>query len=446
MSTIFCVGIGGIGLSGLARILHAQGFSVHGSDAHASAITDALMQEGIPVAIGHVAENVPQSCERVIYSLAVSPDTPELIAARQRGIRVQSYPEAVGEFSTTRQTIAIAGTHGKTTTTAMTALALIAGNVDPTVLVGSLVTPFGHKNVHLGKGPFVLEACEYQRAFLNYHPSILVITNIEPDHLDYYKDAADYIAAFHTFVGQLAPGGKLIVNADDSGARSISGISPDALTISVRDPSAHYFLSDDGVLFKKGQRIDGRLHLRVLGRHNRSNALLAFAVADQIGVPSGKILQSLSAFSGTWRRFDYKGSLNGAPVYDDYGHHPTEIKATLQAARERFPDQRLICVFQPHQHSRTRFLWNQFLTAFADADVVVVPNIYAARDSAVDQAEVTAERFVVALQKNHPIVHFGNGLAKTAQLLQEMVTAKDVVLTMGAGDVTTLAQMLLLQP
>lgn len=401
------------------------------------------MQEGIPVAIGHLAGHVPHNCERVIYSLAVSPDTPELIAARQRGIRMQSYPEAVGEFSTTRQTIAIAGTHGKTTTTAMTALALIAGDVDPTVLVGSLVTPFGHKNVRLGKGPFVLEACEYQRAFLNYHPHILAITNIEPDHLDYYKDAADYMAAFRVFAGQLATGGKLIVNADDGGAR---GISSDALTVSVRDPSAHYFLSDDGVIVKKGQRIDGRLHLRVPGRHNRSNALLAFAVADQMGVLAEKILQSLSAFSGTWRRFDYKGSFNGAAVYDDYGHHPTEIKATLQAARERFPDHRLICVFQPHQHSRTRFLWDQFLTAFAHADVVVVPNIYAARDSAVDQAEVTAERFVAALQKNHPIVHFGNGLAKTAQLLQEMVTAKDVVLIMGAGDVTTLAKMLPLQP
>lgn len=441
MSTIFCVGIGGIGLSGLARILHAQGHQVLGSDQSESALIDALRTEGILTSIPHAARNLPADVDRVIYSLAIPHTNPELVEACRRGILVQSYPEAVGEL-TTYLTVAIAGTHGKTTTTAMTALALEAGKLDPLVLIGSLVPNFGNKNMRFGRGPFVVEACEYKRAFLSYHPDVLVITNTEPDHLDYYKDHADYISAFVQFIGQLKPRGVVILQSDDPGNQELLTYCPDAITVSMRDPSATYFLSPKGEVFYQGNVIARLPQLHVPGVHNRSNALLAFTVGHHFSIAPDLLVSALAQFVGTWRRFEYKGTLNGAPFYDDYGHHPTEISTTLAAAREKFPDRRIVCVFQPHQHSRTRLLWDRFVDSFAAADLLVIPNIYAARDTEEDKAEITAERFVAALQKNHPAVHFGNGLENTAQMLQKMVTPDDVVVIMGAGDVTTLTDLL----
>lgn len=400
---VFMVGIGGIGMSGLARLLRGTGVDVSGSDSHASSLTEELREEGIQVAIGHDEGHVPEDAELVIYSEAVPLDAPELVRADALGIPTCTYFQALGEFTEPYRLVAVAGTHGKTTTVAMLGLILAHAGLDPTVLVGSKLKEFGNRNVRLGGGEiFVVEACEYRRNFMSLTPDLLGITNIEIDHLDYFKTEADYEQAFR-----------------DLAARSGEVVWPDDVS-----------------------EYEGELALP--GLHNQMNAGMAAYLARRLGVSEDTIAESLAEYKGAWRRFEYKGtSLNGAHIYDDYAHHPSEIQATLAGAREKHPDARIVAVFQPHQYSRTAALLDAFAESFEDADEVIIPNIYEARDSDEAKHAVSVDSLVEAISHHHDIVKNGEGLEQTAEYLNETTGDGDLVLVMGAGDVGKIIPSLL---
>lgn len=391
----FFVGIGGIGMSGLARLFKAKGKHVEGSDAHASSTTQELEDEGIRFHVGHAAANLPEDTETLIYSEAVPKNNPERQQAQEWGIKEMSYFEALGEATRNYHLIAIAGSHGKTTTTAMLGLILERAGKDPTVIVGSKLKEFGNRNVRVGGSDlFVVEACEYRRNFMSLKPDLLGITNIELDHLDYFKGQEDYEKAFRDFAAQ-----------------------------------SQEVLWPEDVSEYEGE-------LSIPGEHNLMNAGMAAALARRLGVQEPFIASALQDYKGAWRRFEFKGSsLYGALIYDDYAHHPTEIRATLAGAREQFPDSRIVAVFQPHQYSRTVALLDDFASAFEDADEVIIPNIYEARDTAEDKAAVSTDTLVEAISEYHDDVKNGHGLEETAAYLAETTEEGDVVLVMGAGDV-----------
>lgn len=398
----FFVGIGGIGMSGLARLLHAHGKHVSGSDLHASPITQELESEGIEVVIGHKPENIPSMTDVVIYSEAIPMTNPELELAKERGIPMMTYFQALEYVTEPYKLLAIAGTHGKTTTTAMLALILEREGIDPTVLVGTKMKEFGNKNVRIGQGEiFLVEACEYRRNFLSLHPDLLAILNIEIDHLDYFKTQEDYELAFKELADQ-----------------SEEVIWPDEVS-----------------------EYEGEIG--VPGRHNLMNAGMAAALARRLGVGERVIESALYDFKGTWRRFEYRGTCKGALVYDDYAHHPSEIYATLEATREKHPEVRIVAVFQPHQYSRTARLLKEFAESFEEADEVIIPNIYQVRDTEEDLHAVSAEKLVEEIKKHHDNVRFGDGLENTAKYLLETAQTGELILVMGAGDVTHMIPMIL---
>lgn len=391
---VFFVGIGGIGMSGLARLLKEKGVEVSGSDSAASSTTEELREEGIEVLIGHAGENISEEMKWVVYSEAVPQNNPELERARELGIPTQTYFQALGDVTHPYRLVAVAGTHGKTTTVAMLGLILINAGLDPTVLLGSKLKEFGNRNVRLGTGDiFVVEACEYRRNFLSLKPDLLGITNIEIDHLDYFKSQEDYERAFEELVSQ---SGEVVWPED----------------------VAEY---------------EGELALP--GLHNQLNAGMAAHLARRLGVPEPIIAETLAAYNGAWRRFEYKGTSSGALVYDDYAHHPSEIQATLQGAREKHPEARIVAVFQPHQYSRTAALIDAFAESFEDADEVIIPNIYEARDTEEDKHAVSTESLVEAIAGYHDNVRNGEDLESTAEYLRDTVGDGDLILVMGAGDV-----------
>ncbi|MFA6435659.1 MAG: Mur ligase family protein [Candidatus Gracilibacteria bacterium] len=423
---IHFIGIGGIGMSALARLYHAQKHEVTGSDATDSPLLVALRKEGIRVVIGHSFSNVPADVDFVIYSEAIPLDNPELEAVRAQKISHKTYFEALGEWTRDKKAICIAGTHGKTTTTGLVSLLLMQAGLDPTVVIGSTMAELGHRNMRFGTSPYmVVEACEYRRSFLHLNPFIGVVTNIELDHTDYYRDLEDYVSAFRDFVKKIPKNGALIVNGEDALCREIA-----------KDAVCSVFF------FEASSADFSTFHLKVPGRHNLMNALAALTVGRFLGLKEEEIVKALESFKGVWRRFEYKGELNGAPVYDDYGHHPTEVMATLQGAREAYPNQRLVLVFQPHQHNRALHFLEGFREAFKLADEVIIPNIYAARDSREDREAMPAERFVKELQKTHPCVKFGDGFGNTVNYLKKSVDLDDLVVVMGAGDVWEVAEKL----
>ena len=421
---IHFIGIGGIGISALARLYYAQGHEVSGSDAMDSPLLVALRKEGIRVCIGHSSRNVSPKVDLIVYSEAIPIDNPELETARAKNISHKTYFEALGEWTRNKKAICIAGTHGKTTTTGLVSLLLMQAGLDPTVVIGSTMAELGHKNMRFGKSPYmVVEACEYRRSFLQLNPFIGVLTNMELDHTDYYRDFEDYVDAFREFVKKISKNGCLIVNGEDRMCREVA-----------KEATCPVFF------FEASSADFSKFHLKVPGRHNAMNALAALAVGRFLRLKESKIVKALESFKGTWRRFEYKGELNGAPVYDDYGHHPTEVLATLQSAREEYPNQRLVLVFQPHQHNRALHFLEGFGSAFKLADEVIIPNIYAARDSREDQKAMPVKRFVKELQKTHPCVRFGDGFGNTVNYLKKSVDLDDLVVVMGAGDVWEVAE------
>jgi UDP-N-acetylmuramate--alanine ligase len=435
---IHLVGIGGIGLSAIAKILLAQGVAVSGSDLKSSPMTEELQKLGAEIFIGHRAENVGD-VDLVLVTSAAQADNPEVLEAKRRGIRVEKRYEFFPELTNGKKVVAVAGTHGKTTTTGMIGAILTHAGFDPSVIVGGMI-PELNGNARAGKGEyFVIEADEYDRAFLGLTPRVAVVTTIEMDHPDIYRNVAAVADAFREFMNQVEVDGIVIGCGDDArvanelnqakrktirygfGAENewrVMDIKPNALGGNDFAVQHHQFPITN-------------YQLQIPGSHNVLNALAAIAVADEIGIEPRVVQETLRNFRGAARRFEIIGEFNGVTVIDDYAHHPTEIRATLAAARERFPNRALWAVFQPHTFTRTRALLDEFACAFDEADHVIITEIFAARET---DTVGTSGRDVVA-RMTHRDARFIAPLDEAAEYIAQNARAGEVLITLGAGDV-----------
>ncbi|MGI9252366.1 MAG: UDP-N-acetylmuramate--L-alanine ligase, partial [Thermomicrobiales bacterium] len=438
------VGIGGIGMSGLARILHTWGYTVSGSDGAASPLLDELASEGIAVRVGHTMLDEAAAADLVVMTAAVKPDNPEVAAAAAAGKPVMKRAALLGALMNERDGLAVAGSHGKSTTSGMLGTALIELGKAPSYAVGATLAATG-TNAAPGAGPhFVVEADEYDYSFLQLAPLVAAITNIEYDHPDIYPDTEAYDASFARFVAGIRREGALIVPADDPGIQRLlarSDVAPPAHLVTFGETAgADWLLSgSDGawtVSVPDGRNIP--LTLAVPGKHNARNATAAMAMMGQIGIDPAHAARALSTFDGVGRRFERKGEEGGVLVIDDYAHHPTEIRATLRAARERFPDRRVWGIFQPHTYSRLKALMADFGAAFDDADKVGILDVYASRETdtlGVSADDLRALLPADALNASTP--------ADAAEKLAAIVQPGDVVFTLGAGSITDLGPLLL---
>jgi UDP-N-acetylmuramate--alanine ligase len=441
------IGIGGSGMSGIAEILLNLGYTITGSDMRSTAVTDRLSSLGARIFIGHSAENV-QDCNAVVYSSAVREDNPEIIAARERKIPVIKRPEMLAELMRMKYGICIAGTHGKTTTTSMTGQVLIRGDFDPTIIVGGRVAGYGG-GAKVGRSPYlVLEADEYDRTFLRLTPVIAVVTTIDLEHLDCYRDMDDIKNAFQQFVNKVPFFGSAILCIDDRGVQSIIpaverriityGLSRQA---DIRAENVVF----DGVTTRFDAIVQGdkagTVALSVPGNHNVRNALAAIAVAGEMSIPFDVTGQALRDFRTVDRRFEIKGEADGVMVVDDYAHHPTEIEASLDGARCGF-DRRIVAVFQPHLYSRTRDFHEEFGRAFMNADILVVTDIYPARETPLPgiTGKLVAESAFAAGHRN---VTYAENREEIVGLLSGLVRPGDMVITFGAGDINKVGLELL---
>lgn len=424
LERIHFIGVGGIGMSALARHFLSEKKRVSGSDRTLSDITKTLATEGVQIFGDQVASNVTKDMDLVVYTEAVTEESEgwlELQQARKLKIPCVNYFQALGLAMNPYYLIAVAGTHGKTTTTAMiTEIFEVAGK-DPTAVIGSLRAKT-KSNYRAGKSKYaIVEACEYKRDFLSLRPDILVITNIEHDHVDYYKDLADVQSAFRQLAEQVNEGGVVITDTTNPNIAPIL----EGLEVTVVNYMDFF---------------DPMLQLRQPGVHNRLNAAAAQAVAKQEKLNLNAAKEALTHFTGTWRRFEFKGELNGALVYDDYSHHPTEIRAAIGAARELYPDRKLTIVFQPHTYTRTKALFTDFAKAFGEADTVVLLPIYSAREK--NDSGVSSRELSVKALEYIQDAHYVDSFEAADQLLRQIVTDQDVLIVMGAGTVTELATKL----
>jgi len=442
------IGAGGIGMSGLAKVLLKNGGIVTGSDQTATAVTEALCGMGAEIRIGHRQANVHPKTHAVVVSAAIKPDNPELRLARANGCRIYKYAELLGELMNYYRGIAVSGTHGKSTTTAWLAWCLEQAGRSPGFIVGADVPQMGGSS-GVGEGEFfVAEACEYDRSFLNLRAEIAAILNIEPDHLDYYRDIDEIVEAFEQFASAIKPGGVLVANAEDANAAGIMS----RLADEVRCES---FGFGQGCVFRAANlaevdglysfdvyhngRLLGRTSIGLPGRHNVLNGLAVVAMGINAGLDGGELLELLGGFEGADRRLMFKGRGNDVTILDDYAHHPTEIRASLDAIRRRYRPRRIWCVFQPHQYSRTRFLLDDFAESFSLADVTIVPEIYFVRDSQQSRRQVNSEVLVERIRARGGEAVFIEGFEGICDYLLENVGPGELVVTMGAGDVWKVA-------
>jgi UDP-N-acetylmuramate--alanine ligase len=455
------IGIGGIGMSNLAYWFLAAGWSVSGSDIAASQTTRELHKAGIRVKIGHKKANLPRGCNLVIYSQAVTKKNPELKEARRLGIPAASYPEVVGRFTRSYKTIAVAGAHGKSTTSSLLALVLENAGLEPAVIVGTKLKEFGGKGFRKGKSEYlVVEADEYGGAFLHYSPTLAVITNIDREHLDFYRNLSGVKRAFVEFMKNVKPNGALVLNRDD---KNLGSLQKTIRRIVQRNGLKLIWYSLWDKVSKKIRRI-----LFIPGRHNISNALAVYKSARFLGIPEKKIFEVFQRYRGSWRRLEYRGMFHASrspfpiPVYDDYAHHPTEIKATLEAVREKYPQSKIVCVFEPHQAERLKKLFRDFQTAFEMADITLLLPIYrvAGREREIEKEKIkkkslkTAEDLAQAMQKKYPnklifyLSHPKNLRAALEILLPPHLKSKTpnpkfVIIMMGAGNIVNYTNFLI---
>jgi len=412
-SRVHFIGIGGIGMSALARLMKSRDKIVTGSDVSQSAITKSLNKEGIAVSIGHSEKNLADDVDCVVYTLAISSDNPELLKAGEKNLSVFTYAGMLGLVSGDSKTIAVSGTHGKTTTTAMINSALRAAGIKPNVIVGSLLSG-DETNFLPGEGEskkiFLTEACEYKKSFLNLKPSILVITNIEEDHLDFYRDLADIKGAFMEMADKVPARGKIVCDFNDANVEEIVK-KYEKKCLNTRD-----FLS-------------AVPELKVPGEHNRRNAACALAVAKILKVDLKKAQRGLANFCGTWRRLEPRGkNKRGAIIYDDYGHHPTEITASLEALRQKYPGKKIVVFFQPHLYSRTKTLFGGFVAVLKKFDKVYLLPIYAAREP--NDPSISSEKIAGRVPGAEVLENFDTARKKLAEIEKDRL-----ILTLGAGDV-----------
>jgi len=442
------IGAGGIGMSGLARILLNNAAVVTGSDQMPTEVTEQLCRLGADLKTGHNPDNIDDNIDAVVISAAIKDDNPELMQVRARGLKVYKYAEMLGQLMDCFEGIAIAGTHGKSTTTGWLAFVMKKAGMEPNFIVGADVTQLSSSSGTGTGSHFIAEACEYDRSFLNLRPEIAAILNIEQDHLDYYKDEDDIVDAFADFARKLRPGGALIANIEDRNTARILTTLPESVRCSTfglsedGDFTARNLALDDGCyafdVYCRGMFL-GRCRISLPGIHNVYNALAVVALSMQAGLEPTTILQILPEFTGIDRRLMLKAQINGKTVLDDYAHHPTEIRASLEAVRQKYEPEKLWCVFQPHQYSRTRFLLDDFAQSFKLADVTIVPEIYFVRDSEQSRALVNAQKLVERIRTAGAEAVFIDGFDAICDYLKENVKAGELVVTMGAGDIWRVA-------
>lgn len=446
---IHFIGIGGISMSGLAEILLGKKFIVSGSDSKESPLTQALEQKGAKIYYGQRASNIEASVQLVVYTAAIHPDNPEFARAVERKLPMLTRAELLGQIMKNYETpIAVAGTHGKTTTTSMISHILLAGDCDPTISVGGILPAIGG-NIRVGHSQtFLTEACEYTNSFLDFFPKISLILNMDADHLDFFKDIDDIRCSFRRFAQLLPADGTLIINKDTPKYEDICRDLPCGVITYSLNAEADYTASgisydDKGsasfTVLKKGAPF-GTFTLHVPGIHNVSNALAAIAASDLLSLSAEVIRKGLESFGGTDRRFQKKGEIGGVTIIDDYAHHPTEIQATLNAAKN-YPHTKTWCVFQPHTYTRTKALMNEFAQALALADHVVLADIYPARET--DNLGISSRNLQELIQKLGTPCEYFPSFDEIENFLLENCTKGELLITMGAGDVVNIGEHLL---
>lgn len=438
---IYFIGIGGISMSGLAEILASRGHQVSGTDVKETAVTKHLQSLGIHINFGHRAENITDDITLVVYTAAIHDDNPELRAAHEKGIRIMDRAHLLGQIMDEyHDSVAVSGTHGKTTTTSMVSEILLAAEKDPTITVGGILPTIG-SNLRIGNSPyFVAEACEYFDSFLQFNPFIAIILNVESDHLDYFKTLENIRRSFHAFAQRVPNNGLLVISEKIDNVEELT----DGLTCHVET----FGLSEKANWRAENivHEADGRnsfdvyhngeffttIHLHIPGEHNITNALAAIGASAFLGAAPEDCVKGLHHYTGTERRFQLKGKKDGITVIDDYAHHPTEIKAALAAA-QNVQHNTTWCVFQPHTFSRTRFLFDEFGEAFGDADEVIIADIFAARET--DDGTVSAAQLAERIAQTGKSARYVGDFAAIESYLREHCKSGDLLMTVGAGDV-----------
>ena len=447
---VYFMGIGGISMSGFAELLHAKGFTVSGSDQQESKLTKHLESLGITVKYGQCKENITPDIDLVVYTAAISDTNEEYIAAKEAGIPMMDRAEMVGQvMKNYPRAIAVSGTHGKTTTTSMVSHILLAADLDPTISVGGILKAI-HGNLRIGHSDnFVTEACEYTNSFLKFHPTINLILNIEEDHMDFFKDLADIRNSFKKFTALLPENGLLIINGNIDNYKEIADCCQGQVTTySISDQNCDYYATNityDELghgsfdVMEKGTLLT-HIKLSVVGEHNISNALSAIALARYLDISIEAIQKGLSAFEGTDRRFEYKGELGGITIIDDYAHHPTEIAATLEAAK-KYPHKTTWCIFQPHTYTRTKAFLDEFAQALSKSDKVVLADIYAARE--VDPGDISSADIMEKIKELGTEAYYFPTFDEIENFLLKNCVTGDLLITMGAGDIVKVGESLL---
>lgn len=442
------IGIGGIGMSGLAKLLIKNGSTVTGSDQEETEVVLNLQNMGASVKIGHSVENIILPVKAVVISAAIKETNPELIFARENGCTIYKYAEMLGAMMDQYDGIAISGTHGKSTTSAWLAHLLTAADQSPNFIVGADIAQLGDSSGTGNGQAFIAEACEYDRSFLNIKPKTAVILNIEQDHLDYYTGIDDIVDAFTDFATGTKQGGLVVANGQDRNVAALLKRLPDGLKTQTFgmdwncNISAHNIELKDGLyhfdVYQGGQLL-GQTKISLPGEHNIMNSLAVIAAAIASGAAVKPVLELLGGFTGIDRRLMLKAQQDGITVLDDYAHHPTEIRASLGAIRQRYNPNRLLCIFQPHQYSRTRFLLDDFAESFKLADITVVPDIYFVRDTAAAKKQVNSQVLVDHIRKNGCQALFIKNFDSICEYLKTIVKTGDLIVTMGAGDIWKVA-------
>ncbi len=447
---VYFIGIGGISMSGLAEILLNRGWAVSGTDISRNDNVVHLESLGVTVNIGHKAENITPDITLVVYTAAVKSDNPEIMAAKELGIETIERAELLGRIMAQYKTsVAVSGTHGKTTTTSMISEITMAADVDPTLSIGGIL-PSINGTTRIGNGDyFVAEACEYCDSFLHFAPFLEVVLNIDADHLDYFKDLNHIRSSFKAFANKADDNGFIVISSGIEGFEEITAETKAKVVSFGLDKASDFYAEnivygDHGYpsydLMAKGTNL-GRISLSVPGEHNILNSLGAAAAAVCLGIEFEAIAKGLLAFGGTHRRFEYKGVKNGITIYDDYAHHPTEIAATLSAAKKSFPGKKICCIFQPHTYTRTLSLMNEFAKAFNDADSIIITDIYAAREK--DTGVVSAKDLVNNIKMyNENVIYIGN-FSEIENYVLNNYTEENLCITMGAGSIYLVGENLL---
>lgn len=440
------IGIGGSGMRALAKMLLDRRGVVSGSDLVGGGAVERLVEAGATIHVGQRAENLRRGCDVVVYSAAIDERNPELIAARRSGVEVLKYSQMLGRLMSERAGVAIAGTHGKSTTSGMVAYVLRQAGADPSFVVGATVPQLGGPS-GVGAGRyFVAEACEYDRSFLNLSAQYATILNVEEDHLDCYQDLGAIVEAFRAFAARVAADGVLVVNGDDREAVAASETARCEVQTFGLGPECTWrgrVVGEDRGCARLAVSLCGEtfceLPVPLPGRHNAYNALAATALLHHAGLAPEQIVSLLPGYTGALRRMTLKGHARGVTVLDDYAHHPTEVQATLRAIRDHYRPRRIFCVFQPHQHSRTRFLLKDFAASFAAADTVLVPDIYFVRDSVREKDCVRAEDLVAQIRLHGGAATYRASFEEIVDHLLGELAEGDLVVTMGAGNVWNVA-------